>query len=53
MIPVTMGDQEIVGISLLFDQTVAQAADACAGVDNKDIITAGADFKTGGIATIL
>jgi len=48
----TVCNQEMVGVALVFDKQIAESANAGAGVDNENIIAFGSDFEACGIATI-
>jgi hypothetical protein len=52
MIPVGMGKKDIVGQSLLSDQSVAEPANSCACIHNDNAIVFCSDFKTGRVAAI-
>ena len=53
MIPMTVGNQEMVLIAALLDELIPQPPDARTGIHDDDVITPGADLYTGGVTAVL
>jgi hypothetical protein len=52
MIPVGMGENEVVSVTVFIDQLAAKSSYAGSGIDNDNVVTFCSDFYTGGIPTI-
>jgi hypothetical protein len=52
MIPMGMGENEVILVYPLRKELIAQPSYTGAGVDNNDVVALCSDFKTGGIATV-
>ena len=52
VVPVGMGEDEMIVETAFFNQAVAQAADAGPGVHDNDIVTFRSNFNTGGVPAV-
>ena len=52
MIPVCMGEYEIVFIQVLFDKLIAESPDSCSGVNYNDVAAFCPYFDTGCVSAV-
>lgn len=52
MVPVTVGQEEVILKTILIDQIFSESPYAGSGINDDDVITLGSDFQAGGVAAV-